>query len=88
MLIEQAGLAVRAVKTAGSKGAYVHDRRQGERVSVAETSPDPLSRHEVARAIGRYWLRLVELNQPRLRSGNPNIVHAGEAILLPTWEGS
>jgi hypothetical protein len=40
------------------------------------------------RDIGRYWLRLVELNQPRLRSGNPNIVHAGETILLPTWEGS
>lgn len=41
-----------------------------------------------ARDIGRYWLRLVELNQPRLRSGNPNIVHAGETILLPTWDGS
>jgi len=41
-----------------------------------------------ARDIGHYWLRLVELNQPRLRSGNPNIVHAGETILLPTWEGS
>lgn len=36
-----------------------------------------------ARAIGRYWLRLVELNEPHLRSGNPNVVHAGETILLP-----
>lgn len=39
------------------------------------------------RDIGRYWVRLVELNQSHLRSGNPNIVHAGETIVLPTWEG-
>lgn len=40
-------IALRAVETAGGNGAYVHDRRGGERVTVAETPPEPLSRHEV-----------------------------------------
>lgn len=52
LLIEQSGLAVRAVKAAGSNGAYVHERRQGERVPVAEASPHPLSRHEVDELYG------------------------------------
>jgi Tfp pilus assembly protein FimV len=30
-----------------------------------------------------YWLRVVEINLPRLRSGNPNLVHAGEVVELP-----
>jgi hypothetical protein len=41
-----------------------------------------------ARDIGRYWLRLVELNRPHLRSGDPDIVYVGETIVLPRWEGS
>jgi hypothetical protein len=36
-----------------------------------------------ARDIGRYWMRLVDLNKPHLRSGDPNVVHPGEMILLP-----
>jgi 1-phosphofructokinase len=46
-LVEKSGIHVRAIKTAGSNGAYVHDRRNGERVTVAETPPDPLDRHEL-----------------------------------------
>ncbi|MDQ1492725.1 MAG: 1-phosphofructokinase, partial [Actinomycetota bacterium] len=38
---------LRAIETVGSNGAYVHDRRGGERVTVAETPPDPLDRHEL-----------------------------------------
>jgi len=47
-LIDQdAGIRIRAIETAGSNGTYVHDRREGERVTVAETPPDPLGRHEL-----------------------------------------
>ena len=47
-LVEQGpGIRLRAIKTAGSNGVYVHDRRDGERVTVAETPPDPLGRHEL-----------------------------------------
>src|SRR5205807_4849222 len=40
-LVDQGGITVRAIRTVGSNGAYVHDRRGGERVTVAETPPDP-----------------------------------------------
>lgn len=45
-------ITVRAVETGGGNGAYVHDRRNGERVPVAETPPEPLSRHEVDELYG------------------------------------
>jgi 1-phosphofructokinase len=47
-LIDQdTGIRVRAIETAGSNGVYVHDRREGERITVAESPPDPLGRHEL-----------------------------------------
>jgi hypothetical protein len=33
--------------------------------------------------IAPYWLRVVEVNRPRLRSGNPNLVFPGEVVDLP-----
>ncbi|MDQ3943671.1 MAG: PfkB family carbohydrate kinase [Actinomycetota bacterium] len=51
-LVEAEGFALRAVDMPGSNGAYVHDRRDGKRVSVAETPPDSLSRHEVDELYG------------------------------------
>jgi hypothetical protein len=33
--------------------------------------------------IAAYWLRVVEVNRPRLRSGNPNLVFPGEVVELP-----
>jgi hypothetical protein len=33
--------------------------------------------------IAPYWLRVVEINRPRLRSGNPNLVFPGEVVELP-----
>ncbi len=51
-IIEQHGMSVRAVESAGSNGAYIHDRRQGDRVPVAQTPPTPLSRHEVDELYG------------------------------------
>jgi 1-phosphofructokinase len=46
-LVEREGVALRAVETEAVNGAYVHDRRSGERVPVAEVASAPLSRHEV-----------------------------------------
>jgi hypothetical protein len=34
--------------------------------------------------IAPYWLRVVELNRHRLRSGNPNLVFPGEVVELPS----
>jgi 1-phosphofructokinase len=52
MLIGEEGIEVKAVETAGRNGAYVHDRRSGERVTVAEMRPAALSRHEVDELYG------------------------------------
>ena len=40
-------ISLRAIETVGSNGVYVHDRRGGDRVTVAETPPEPLDRHEL-----------------------------------------
>lgn len=46
-LIEQQGISLGAVQVAGSNGAYVQDRRSGERTTIAAMEPPPLSRHEL-----------------------------------------
>jgi 1-phosphofructokinase len=46
-LIEQEGISLGAVPVAGSNGAYIHDRRTGERATIAVMSPPSLSRHEL-----------------------------------------
>jgi len=51
-LVEAEGFDLRAVGTPGSSGAYVHDRRGGQRVTIAETPPEPLDRHEVDELYG------------------------------------
>jgi hypothetical protein len=49
---------------------------------VAASTGRPVS--EVTPAdIAPYWLRVVELNRSRLRSGNANLVHPGEIVELP-----
>ncbi len=46
--------------------------------------PDvPLTEQEIA----SYWGRLVELNQSRLRSQNPDLIFPGEVIELPPTQG-
>lgn len=47
LLAEREGFAVHAIETSGWTGAYVHDRRGGERTELLEVAPQPLSRHEV-----------------------------------------
>jgi 1-phosphofructokinase len=46
-LIDAEGVTVRAVAVQAPSGAYVHDRRSGERVVIAETPGGKLHRHEV-----------------------------------------
>lgn len=46
-LLEQLDFELRLVETAEASGSYLHDRRSGERVSVAQTASLPPSRHEI-----------------------------------------
>jgi 1-phosphofructokinase len=51
-LLESEGFDVRPVTTEGSNGAYIHDRRSGERQEIASMRPTPLSRHEADELYG------------------------------------
>jgi 1-phosphofructokinase len=46
-LLEQHPIELRLVETAAATGTYIHDRRSGERVPVAQAAASPPSRHEV-----------------------------------------
>jgi 1-phosphofructokinase len=46
-IIAASDITVAAVDTGAANGAYVHDRRDGERAEVATTAPGRLSRHDV-----------------------------------------
>ncbi len=46
-LLEQLPIELRLVETAAATGAYIHDRRGGERVPVAQSASMPPSRHEI-----------------------------------------
>jgi 1-phosphofructokinase len=46
-LMGRAEVALAAVTVTASNGAYIHDRRGGERVEVATMRPGPLSRHDL-----------------------------------------
>jgi nucleoid-associated protein YgaU len=38
------------------------------------------------REVAAYWLRVVEANRSRLRSGDPDLIYPGERIVLPQFE--
>jgi 1-phosphofructokinase len=46
-LLAVEGISLLSVHAEGANGAYLHDRRGGEREVIAETSSPPLSRHEL-----------------------------------------
>lgn len=50
--------------------------------AAAGLDPAAVADHEVA----PYWLRLVEANRGRLRSGDPDLIYPGERLLLPPLE--
>lgn len=47
VMLHDDGIAARSVDVAGSNGAYIHDRRGGERAQIAEMQLARLDRHEV-----------------------------------------
>jgi 1-phosphofructokinase len=46
-LLEQLPIGLRLIETEAASGAYIHDRRSGERVPLAQSASLPASRHEV-----------------------------------------
>ena len=60
-------------------GEHLWSIAAGQVAMVTGKSPADLSPADVA----PYWLRVVELNRHRLRSGNPNLVYPGEVVELP-----
>jgi 1-phosphofructokinase len=46
-ILKQFPFELRLVETASANGAYVHDRRSGERAPIAQSTGVPLGRHEV-----------------------------------------
>lgn len=46
-LLEQLPIELRLVETAAASGCYLHDRRGGERVPLAQSAALPPSRHEI-----------------------------------------
>ena len=46
-LLEQLSIELSLVETAEASGCYLHDRRSGERVPLAQSAAMPASRHEV-----------------------------------------
>jgi 1-phosphofructokinase len=46
-LLEQMDIELRLVETSADSGSYLHDRRSGERVPIAQTASLPPSRHEI-----------------------------------------
>jgi len=51
-LIREEGVETRGIESSGSNGAYVHDRRSGERVETASMPADALTRHELDELYG------------------------------------
>lgn len=55
-----------------------------------------ISRNELAKATGKpasslsegeirgYWLKVIDVNKSKLRSGNPNLIYPGETLTLPS----
>lgn len=46
-LLEQMDVELRLIETAEASGTYLHDRRSGERVPIAQAAAMPPSRHEI-----------------------------------------
>lgn len=51
-LLEEEGITLVATRREGRGAAYLHDRRGGKRIEVAEVAGDPLGRHELDELYG------------------------------------
>jgi|GEM_PF-147108 len=70
-LAEVERLRVRPTAYAGGNGAYVHDRREGDRREVAETPPHPLDRHELDDLYGTVLVEAMDADVTVLTGANP-----------------
>ena len=70
-LIQAEGIELRPISTERWNGGYVHDRRDGERKTVATMAPGPLNRHEAD-----------DLYDTVLTAG----IHAGVAVMTGVIE--
>ena len=61
-LFEDEALELRYVHASSANGAYVDDRRTGERERIAEMDAAPLSRHEVDELYGTTLVEALEAN--------------------------
>jgi 1-phosphofructokinase len=59
-LINDEGINVRGIDARGFNGAYVHDRRSGDRVETASMRGDALTRHELDELYGIVLLEGIE----------------------------
>jgi hypothetical protein len=62
-----------------ARGEHLWSIAAGQIAMATGRPPAELAPADVA----SYWLRVVEINRPRLRSGNPNLVYPGEVVQLP-----
>jgi len=51
-LLQDEGISIVAVEREGHGSAYVHDRRGGQRIAIAEEEGDPIGRHELDELYG------------------------------------
>ncbi len=70
-LIEAEGVTVQPVAMNGANGAYIHDRRSGERVEIVRTPMVKLTRHEVDDLYGAALLAGLEAPVTVLTGPNP-----------------
>ena len=70
-----------AATSAGSPDSVVV--RQGDH--LWKISARALGRDSSDSAVAPYWVEVVDVNRPRLRSGDPDLIYPGEMILLPSF---
>jgi nucleoid-associated protein YgaU len=91
---DDSGTAERSSRPGGGRrvdhGPAIHDVVAGDNLwSIAEmhleaVKGEPRSAAETA----DYWLRVVDANRDRLRSGDPDLIYPGEKVRLPVIEGT
>jgi 1-phosphofructokinase len=59
-LISDEGIRASSIAAPGTNGVYIHDRRNGSRVPVAQMNADPLHRHELDEFYGRAFVEGIE----------------------------
>jgi 1-phosphofructokinase len=59
-LLADTPVRLHPVAASGSNGAYIHDRRSGERLTMATMAPAQLSRHEVDELYGVTFVQALE----------------------------